>query len=196
MSSNRKGKLVLYSGASGVGKGTILGEAMRRNPRLRLSVSNTTRKPREGETNGEHYNFVSREEFEDLISRGGYLEYAEYCGNLYGTPKQQVEELLEQGYDVLLEIEVQGGLQIMEQYPDVLSIFILPPSMSELESRLRNRGTEDEQTVQKRMEQAKTEMTMQNRYRHRVVNDDLETAVNEVEVRLSPCRDFLGKLTE
>ncbi len=180
MSSNRKGKLVLYSGASGVGKGTILGEAMRRNPRLRLSVSNTTRKPREGETNGEHYNFVSREEFEDLISRGGYLEYAEYCGNLYGTPKQQVEELLEQGYDVLLEIEVQGGLQIMEQYPDVLSIFILPPSMSELESRLRNRGTEDEQTVQKRMEQAKTEMTMQNRYRHRVVNDDLETAVNEV----------------
>lgn len=180
MSSKQRGKLVLYSGASGVGKGTILGEAMRRNPKLRLSVSHTTRDPREGETDGVQYHFVTREEFEDLIRRGGYLEYAEYCDNLYGTPKQQVEELLEQGYDVMLEIEVQGGLQVMEKYPGVLSIFILPPSMSELEKRLRNRGTEDEETVQKRLKQAKTEIAMKDRYQHHVVNDDLQTAVDRV----------------
>ncbi len=171
---------MLYSGSSGVGKGTILAEVMKRNPKVRLSVSNTTRAPREGEIDGVHYHFVSRKEFEDLIARDGYLEYAEYCENLYGTPKQQVEDMLDNGYDVFLEIEVQGGLQIMEKYPDVLSIFILPPSVDELERRLRNRGTEDEETVQKRLTEAKNEIALKDKYRYLVVNDDLETAIQEV----------------
>ncbi|HCA05441.1 MAG TPA: guanylate kinase [Ruminococcaceae bacterium] len=178
--SSRKGKLVLYSGASGVGKGTILAEVMRRNPNVKLSVSNTTRKPREGEVQGVHYNFVTRDEFEDLIKQDGYLEYAEYCENLYGTPKKQVQDMLDNGFDVFLEIEVQGGLQIMEKYPDVLSIFILPPSIEVLESRLRGRGTEDEETVQKRLNEAKKEMAHKTKYKYNVVNDDLDAAVNEV----------------
>lgn len=170
----------MYSGSSGVGKGTILAEVMKRDPKVKLSVSNTTREPREGEVDGVHYHFISREEFEELIAQDGYLEYAEYCENLYGTPKQQVEELLQKGYDVFLEIEVQGGLQIMEKYPDVLSIFILPPSLDELERRLRSRGTEDEETVQKRLNEAKNELAVKDKYRYLVVNDDLEAAIQEV----------------
>lgn len=178
--SSKKGRLVLYSGSSGVGKGTILAEVMKRNPNVRLSVSCTTRAPREGEQNGVHYNFLTRDEFEDLIARDGFLEYAEYCENLYGTSKKQVEDLLNQGYDVFLEIEVQGGMQIMEKYPDVLSIFVLPPSIETLEQRLRSRGTEDEETIQKRLGEAKNEIAHKTKYKYNVVNDDLETAVNEV----------------
>ena len=129
MSSKKRGILVLYTGSSGVGKGTIMAELLKRDPSIRLSVSNTTRDPREGEIDGVHYNFVTKEQFEELIDSNGYLEYAKYCDNYYGTPKKQVEDLLDEGYNVFLEIEVQGGLQILEKYPDVLSIFILPPSM-------------------------------------------------------------------
>ncbi len=178
--SNKKGKLVLYSGASGVGKGTVFAAVKERNPLVRLSVSNTTRKPRKGEIDGVHYNFITREEFEDLIKQDGYLEYAEYCDNFYGTPKKQVEDMLNSGYDVFLEIEVQGALQIMEKYPEILSIFVIPPSLEELERRLRSRGTEDEETIRKRLEQAKKEMTYKDRYKFTVVNDELDAAVNEV----------------
>lgn len=177
---NKRGTLVLYTGSSGVGKGTLMERLLDADKSIRLSVSNTTRKPRKGEIDGVHYNFVTEEEFEDLINKDGYLEYARYCENYYGTPKKQVDDMLDQGYNVFLEIEVQGGLQIMEKYPDILSIFILPPSMESLERRLRRRGTEDEETIQKRLEAAKEEMQYKNKYKYNVVNGDLDVAVNEI----------------
>ena len=180
MNSKKRGMLVLYTGSSGVGKGTIMQELLKRDKNIRLSVSNTTRPPREGEIDGVHYNFVTKEQFESLIQKDGYLEYAEYCGNYYGTPKQQVEDLLNQGYDVFLEIEVCGGLQIMEKYPDVLSIFVLPPSIDTLEKRLRRRGTEDEETILKRLGEAKREIECSEKYKYIVVNDRLEDAVDEI----------------
>ena len=180
MNSKKRGMLVLYTGSSGVGKGTIMQELLKRDKNIRLSVSNTTRPPREGEIDGVHYNFVTKEQFESLIQKDGYLEYAEYCGNYYGTPKQQVEDLLNQGYDVFLEIEVCGGLQIMEKYPDVLSIFVLPPSIDTLEKRLRRRGTEDEETILKRLGKAKREIECSEKYKYVVVNDKLEDAVDEI----------------
>lgn len=180
MNSKKRGMLVLYTGSSGVGKGTIMQELLKRDKNIRLSVSNTTRPPRDGEIDGVHYNFVTKEQFESLIQKDGYLEYAEYCGNYYGTPKQQVEDLLNQGYDVFLEIEVRGGLQIMDKYPDVLSIFILPPSMDTLEKRLRDRNTEDEETILERLGQAKREIGCKDKYKYVVVNDNLEDAVDEI----------------
>lgn len=180
MSINRKGNLILFTGSSGVGKGTIIKELLDRDKNIRLSVSNTTREPREGEVDGVHYNFLTREQFNNVLKNDGYLEHAEFCGNLYGTPKKQVEDMLNQGYDVLLEIEVKGGLQILDKYPDILSIFILPPSMESLERRLRRRGTEDEETIQKRLAQAKEEIGYKDRYKYNVVNGDLETAINKV----------------
>ena len=178
--THRKGKMVLYTGCSGVGKGTIMKELLKREPSIRLSVSNTTRDPREGEIHGVHYNFITREEFLAVADDDGYIEHAEYCQNLYGTPRKQVEDMLEAGYDVFLEIEVKGGLQVMEKFPDVLSIFILPPSLEELERRLRGRGTEKESVIAERMEQAVEELKYKDKYRYQVVNDDLQTAVNEV----------------
>ena len=180
MNSKKRGMLVLYTGSSGVGKGTIMQELLKRDKNIRLSVSNTTRPPREGEIDGVHYNFVTKEQFESLIRKDGYLEYAEYCGNYYGTPKQQVEDMLNQGYDVFLEIEVCGGLQIMEKYPDVLSIFVLPPSMDTLEKRLRDRNTEDEETILERLGQAKREIGCKDKYKYVVVNDKLDDAVGEI----------------
>jgi guanylate kinase len=180
MNNKKRGILVLYTGSSGVGKGTIMTELLKRDKSIRLSVSNTTRPPREGEIDGVHYNFVTKKQFTDLIDKDGYLEYAQYCDNFYGTPKQQVEDMLNEGYNVFLEIEVQGGLQIMEKYPDVLSIFILPPSIDSLERRLRRRGTEDEETIQKRLSQAEREISFKDRYKYNVVNGDLDKAVDEV----------------
>lgn len=180
MSNIKRGKLVVYSGSSGVGKGTIMAELLKRDPSIKLSVSNTTRKPREGELDGVHYNFVTKEQFEDLIKEDGYLEYAKYCDNYYGTPKKQVDDMLDSGYNVFLEIEVQGGLQIMDKYPDVLSIFILPPSMESLERRLHRRGTEDEETIKKRLAEAEKEISHKNHYKYHVVNGDLDKAVAEI----------------
>ena len=171
------GRLVLYSGCSGVGKGTILKELMRRDENIKLSVSNTTRAPRPDEVD---YNFVSKEEFEKVIAEDGYLEYAKYCDNYYGTPIKQVNDMLTQGYNVVLEIEVQGGLQVMENFPNILSIFILPPSLEALAERLRGRGTEDEDTIKKRLKQAEHEMKYKDRYKHVVFNDKLEDAINEI----------------
>lgn len=178
--SDKRGTLVLYTGSSGVGKGTLMERLLAADKSIRLSVSNTTREPREGEIDGVHYNFVTKEEFIDLINKDGYLEYAEYCENYYGTPKKQVDDLLDEGYNVFLEIEVQGGLQIMKKYPDILSIFILPPSMDSLERRLRRRGTEDEETIQKRLKAAEEEMKYKDKYKYNVVNGDLDVAVSEI----------------
>lgn len=181
MNSNKQGKLVLYSGASGVGKGTLLSLLKQWNPDIWVSVSNTTRQPREGEIDGVHYNFVTREAFERVIDEGGYLEYAPYCDNYYGTPLQPIRDKLAQGRKVFLEIEVKGALQVMEQYPDILSIFVVPPSMEELERRLRGRGTEEEDVIRKRLEQAREEMQYKDRYRHVVVNDEAERAAKEIQ---------------
>lgn len=178
--NKQKGKLVLYSGSSGVGKGTILKRLTELDPNIWISVSNTTREPREGELDGVHYNFVTREDFEKLIAEDGYLEHAQYCDNYYGTPLAPIEKKLSEGRTVFLEIEVKGALQVMEKFPDVLSIFILPPSFEELESRLRGRGTEDEETVQKRLDKAREEISFKDRYKYNVVNDDLDNAVEEV----------------
>lgn len=176
----KRGILVLFTGSSGVGKGTIMNELYKLDDTIKLSVSNTTRLPRKGEIDGVHYNFVTKEQFEKLIEQDGYLEYAEYCDKYYGTPKQQVEDLLNAGYNVFLEIEVKGGLQVMEKYPDVLSIFVLPPSMEELERRLRGRGTEKEDVIQKRLNQAKEEMKYKDRYKYQIVNDNAAKAAGEV----------------
>ena len=180
MNNKKRGTLVLYTGSSGVGKGTIMQRLLELNPNIRLSVSNTTRSPREGEIDGVRYNFVTEEQFKSLIPDDGDLEYAKYCDHYYGTPKKPVEEMLDNGYDVFLEIEVCGGLQVMEKYPDILSIFILPPSMDVLEKRLRKRGTEDEETIQKRLEQAKHEIGFKDKYRYNVINGELDKAVDEV----------------
>ncbi len=178
--NNQNGKLVLYSGSSGVGKGTILEKLRELDDNIWVSVSNTTRQPRKGEQDGVHYHFVTREAFEELISQDGFLEYAEYCGNYYGTPLAQLREKIAEGKTVFLEIEVEGALQVMKKYPEVLSIFIVPPSFEVLEKRLRNRGTEDEATIEKRLEKAKEEIGCRGRYRYNVINNDLDTAVREV----------------
>lgn len=175
-----KGKLIVYTGASGVGKGTIMKELLSKDPTVRLSVSATTRSPRPGEINGREYFFVTKEEFEKMIDDEGFLEYASYCGNYYGTPKKAVEEMLENGFNVMLEIEVQGGLQIIKKCPDCTSIFIMPPSQEELEKRLRGRGTESEEVILERLNAAKTEITYSDKYNFVVVNDDVSKAAEEI----------------
>ena len=176
-----KGLTIVVSAPSGGGKGTILAELFRRNPNLRYSVSATTRAPRPGEKHGEQYYFVSREEFGQMIERGEMLEHAVFCDNYYGTPKKPVEELTEDGFDVVLEIEVQGGAQVKKLAPDCVSIFIVPPSMEILEKRLRRRGTETEEAILKRLATARKEIPVARNYDYIVVNDALETAVEHME---------------
>lgn len=182
MSDNvkKRGRLFVYSGSSGVGKGTIMQRILEADPNLRLSVSDTTRARRTGEIAGVHYNYVSREEFDRKVAQDGFLEHAEYCGNCYGTPKAQVESMLSEGYDVLLEIEVQGGLNIMNKVSDCVSIFILPPDVETLERRLRKRGTETEAQIKRRLETAMYEISFANKYEYNVVNGDLDKAVEDV----------------
>lgn len=179
-----KGLLVVISAPSGGGKGTILKELFARDPNLRLSVSATTRRPRPGEEHGKQYYFLSREEFEALIREGKMLEHAQYVGNYYGTPREPVEEWTSQGRDVVLEIEVQGGAQVKRLMPECVSIFIMPPSMRVLGERLRGRGTEDEATVQKRLEAAREEIPHAKDYDYVVYNDRLEDAVEEIQAIL------------
>lgn len=180
MQNSKAGKLFVYAGASGVGKGTIMKELLKKDPSIRLSVSATTRAPREGEVDGREYFFVTKEKFEEMIKEDGFLEHASYCDNYYGTPKAYVDEQLEKGYNVFLEIELQGAQNVLRLRPDAVSIFILPPSVDELERRLRDRGTETEDAILKRLSQAKVEMGNADMYRYTVVNDDLEKAVEDV----------------
>lgn len=175
-----KGLLLVVSAPSAGGKGTILKELFQRNENLRMSVSATTRQPRAGEEHGKHYYFISREEFQQLIDSGKMLEYAEYVGNLYGTPKGPVDQWLDEGHDVVLEIEVQGGAQIKKIVPDCVSVFITPPSLEVLEKRLRGRGTEEEGTILKRLATARQELTQAGNYDYVVVNDRLEDAVDDM----------------
>lgn len=179
-----KGLLLVVSAPSAGGKGTILKELFRQDKNLRMSISATTRQPRPGEENGREYYFISREEFQELVDSGRMLEHAEYVGNCYGTPRAPVEDWLSQGWDVVLEIDVQGGAQIKRLVPDCVSVFITPPSMSVLEKRLRDRGTEDDATVRKRLETARRELDHAEHYDYVVVNDRLEDAVRDVQAIL------------
>lgn len=175
-----KGLLVVISAPSGGGKGTIMKELFARDDNLRLSVSATTREPRPGEIDGTHYYFISRQEFEALIAQGKMLEHAEYVGNYYGTPRGPVEDWLSEGYDVFLEIEVQGGAQVKKLMPECVSVFVLPPSMKVLEERLRGRGTEEEATLQERLSTARQEIPHVKDYDYIVFNDRLEDAVTDI----------------
>ena len=177
----RKGKLFIVSGPSGTGKGTICKKLLETDPQLRLSVSVTTRAPREGEVDGREYYFITREQYLELLEDGGLLEHASVYGKtLYGTPRQPVVDWLEEGVDVILEIDVQGAFQVRENFPDCILIFILPPSMEELKARILGRGSETEETMAARLGAAQREIDLSPRYDYRVVNGDLDQAVEEV----------------
>lgn len=178
---NSKGLVIVVSAPSGGGKGTILKELFARNNNLRYSVSATTRSPRPGEKDGEQYYFIDRDKFKAMIDDKEMLEYAEYCDNFYGTPRKPIEELTSLGFDVVLEIEVQGGMQIKKLLPDCVSIFIVPPSMEVLEKRLRGRGTENDETIRKRLETAGKELGYIEQYDYIVVNGELEKAVEDTD---------------
>ncbi len=179
----KRGTLFVVSGPSGCGKGTILAE-VRKKPNVYISISATTRGMRPGETDGASYHFLTREVFEKLIADDGMLEHAEYCGNYYGTPRQPVEEHLAAGDDVILEIEVVGAMKIREKCPDAVFLFIAPPSLSELERRLRKRGTETEEVVQNRVAQATREIECAKNYDYVIVNGELADAIADVEAIL------------
>ena len=175
----KKGKLIVISGASGVGKGTVLGIMMEKRKDLSFSVSATTRPPSPGEIDGVHYYFITREKFEAMIAAGEFLEYDAHAANYYGTPRAQAEEKQSQG-PVLLDIEPKGAKQVKEKAPDAVLIFIMPPSVQELERRLRGRGDTSEEQIQMRMERATWEMEQRFWYDHVVVNDDPERCAQEI----------------
>ena len=177
-----KGVLIVVSGFSGAGKGTIVKRIVGDDPNLSLSISMTTREPREGEEEGVSYFFVSKERFEEAISNGELLEFATFVGNYYGTPRKYVEEMLSQGRDVILEIEMQGAIQIKTRYPDAVLVFVTPPSAEELKRRLMSRGTEDEATINKRMRRAYEESSFVDRYDYLLVNDDLDKCVEDLHM--------------
>lgn len=174
-----KGSLFIVSGPSGCGKGTILAEVLK-DERFYYSISATTRAPRPGEVDGVNYHFLTKEKFEELIANDGMLEYASYCDNYYGTPCKPVEDMLNEGKHVILEIEVQGALNVMKKRPDAVSVFILPPSMKELRRRLNKRGTETEDVIEKRLSQAEREIKMAAQYDYVMINGELELAVNDL----------------
>lgn len=176
---NKKGLLVILSGPAGSGKGTVGGRLRELSP-FEFSVSATTRNPRPGEIDGVHYHFITKEDFKHKIEIGEMLEHAEYVGNYYGTPKAPVDKALAEGKNILLDIEVQGALQIKEKMPDAVMIYILPPDYETLLSRIRGRGTETEEVIQKRMTQARGEIEVFDRYDYIVTNDDFDRAAHDI----------------
>lgn len=173
-----KGRLIVFSAPSGCGKGTMLGEILK-NESFRTAISATTRKPREGESDGVSYHFLSREDFDKKICADEFLEHAEYCGNYYGTLKSEVDPYLTQGIDVILEIEVKGAMKIRKIRPDALFIFIAPPSIKELRRRLKKRGTESDEVIEERVSKAAGEIELAVNYDYVIVNDALEDAVSD-----------------
>ena len=187
-----KGNLFIVTGPSGAGKGTVLGRVMPSMEDLHYSVSATTRAPREGEEDGVNYYFLRKEQFLEMIGQGAFLEHAEYVGNYYGTPAGPVDECLNKGMDVVLEIEVQGALIVKQKRPEAKLVFIIPPSFSDLELRLRSRGTETEETIAKRLEKAR-EYQMADQYDYIVLNDKVEKAADELRAIILASRCAVGR---
>ncbi|WP_088105042.1 guanylate kinase [Halalkalibacter urbisdiaboli] len=176
-----KGLLIVLSGPAGVGKGTVCGALRRENTSIQYSVSATTRAPRDGEVNGVNYFFKTREQFETMIANDQLLEWAEYVGNYYGTPIDYVRETINNGQDIILEIEVQGALKVRERFPEGIFIFLMPPSLAELRNRIVGRGTETEDVIDKRMTVARDEIEMMKRYDYVVENDQVHLAVERIK---------------
>jgi guanylate kinase len=198
---NKKGILTVVSGFSGAGKGTVMRELLNQYD-YGLSISATTRSPRAGEVDGKEYFFLTRDRFESMIEQNELIEWAEYVGNYYGTPKQYVEDQLSLGKDVILEIEIQGALKIKEQFEDALLLFIAPPTADELKRRLVKRGTEDIETINKRLIRAYEEAAFMNHYDYIVVNDDLNTCVKQIHqiiqnehCKSSKIQEFIDEIT-
>lgn len=181
----KKGLLIVLSGASGTGKGTICKELLRREPNIAYSISATTRPPRMGEQDGREYYFCTRETFETMIAEGAFLEYADVYGNYYGTPLRPIEERRAAGEDILLEIDTQGALRVMERCPDGTFIFLLPPSLAELRRRITGRGTETEEDLAVRLAAARDEIRLGMRYRYAVLNDTVAEATTHVQTILA-----------
>ena len=177
---NKEGLLIVISGPSGTGKGTVCTELLQKHPEIAYSISATTRQPREGEKDGVNYYFLDKAVFERMIAQGELLEWAEVYGNYYGTPLKKIQEKLADGQDVLLEIDTQGAMNVQKQFPHGVYIFIVPPSMKELENRIRGRGTETEESLAKRLGAAAAEIAIGRRYSYVVVNDEVVGAVQRI----------------
>ncbi|WP_336772589.1 guanylate kinase [Paenibacillus sp. MMO-58] len=197
-----KGLLIVLSGPSGVGKGTVCSVLRQKVPELVYSVSATTRKPRQGEIDGINYFFKTKEQFKEMIAKDALLEHAEYVGNCYGTPRDFVESTLASGKDVILEIEVQGALKVKEKFPEGVFVFLLPPSLDELKSRITGRGTETQDTINNRMTVAVEEMNLIRHYDYAVVNDEIDAACHRIQsiITAEHCRrdrfySHLGELS-
>ncbi len=175
------GKLIVFTGPSGVGKGTLLRAILEKYPELEISISATTRQPRPGEIDGKHYYFVSRDKFEAMVAAGELLEWAEYAGNYYGTPRTPVEEKIQLGKFVILEIELVGARAVKETFPNALRIFVLPPSLAELERRIRNRGQDSEDAMARRLERAQIEIDAADEFDVQIINDDFDIALLNLE---------------
>ncbi len=184
MSADRSGKLIVITGPSGVGKGTLVNMLLKRHPQIKLSISATTRQPRPGEQDGVNYFFLSKKDFETAIGNQELLEWAEYAGNYYGTPKAQVIEQIQAGNYVILEIELEGARSVAKIFPEARRIFIKPPSIDELEQRIRSRGTNTEASIAKRLEIAQKEIAASDEFDFQIVNDDLETAIANLEAAI------------
>ena len=176
------GNLTVLTGPSGVGKGTIVRKILDEHTNVWLSISATTRQPRAGETDGQHYFFLEKKEFQKIIENEGFLEWAKFSNNFYGTPKKTVKEKIEEGTDVLLEIELEGARQIRKSYPEALQIFIAPPDLAELEKRIRGRGTETEESILDRLEIANKEINASKEFDSVVINEDINKAFREIEI--------------
>ena len=181
MSEVRKGMLLVISGPSGTGKGTLIERLMKEDPTLVFSVSATTRAPRPGEIDGVHYHFVTNERYDQLVAENAFVEYANVHGNRYGTLRSEVYERLERGENVVLDIDVQGALNVIASEKEKVSIFILPPSMQELRARLTGRGTETEEAVERRLHNAVWEISQKDKYEYKVINDDLESCLHTLQ---------------
>ena len=181
MSEHRKGMLLVISGPSGTGKGTLIERLMKEDPTLVFSVSATTRAPRPGEIDGVHYHFVTNEQYDQLVGENAFVEYANVHGNRYGTLRSEVYERLERGENVVLDIDVQGALNVIASEKEKVSIFILPPSMKELRDRLTGRGTETADAVERRLHNAVWEISQKDKYEYKVINDDLETCLRTLQ---------------
>lgn len=189
----KKGLLIVVSGPSGTGKGTVCAELLEATPELDYSISATTRAMREGEKDGVNYYFLTREQFEREIEDGGFLEYAEVYGNYYGTPLKKIEERLNEGHDILLEIDTQGALNVMKKCPEGVFIFLLPPSLAELERRIRGRGSETEESLARRLGAARNEIEIGRSYKYVVVNSTVKMAVRQIQAILLAERARTGR---